>query len=220
MKGKNNTRRETTKKLENKVEEIQKAAVKELNVTAGEISSDHHGFWEYKGVERTVIDEAKKLDDPEPKTKKVKGRGSKKVVVTERIKGVETFTTTAALQEGLSIVRPLGGGKFEIINLQSLPLSSLNTKGAGLHLNTDVTRANAFYLRGDQWVNAITKCAFAARYAGKIYSVWHLLVEIQLIFLQISTSFLSNSFPSSCDPSFTSLSSALQMVLDLHASGA
>ena len=165
-------RRETTNKLEDRVQEIQKTAFKGLNVIAGEISSDNRGSFGNYRAETAVMYETKKLDDPKPKAKKVKGKGSAKIVVTENIKGIEIVRTTVALQEGLSIVRPLGDGKYEIINIQNLPLSSLDSKGAGLNLDNDLARANAFYLRGDQWVNAITKCAFAARYGGKIHPVW------------------------------------------------
>lgn len=92
------------------------------------------------------------------------------VTIANTPRGFYTVYTTQHLPEGLSIVNSVGNGRIEIINLEEISLPTIRSAGAGMGLDTDRKLANAFHLRGIKVVEAIEKCAIAARYSGESHA--------------------------------------------------
>jgi hypothetical protein len=89
----------------------------------------------------------------------------------KKVRGVEIIhvsKTSKPLEDGVYIVRALGKGKYETINLENIRLRTLRSEGAGLGLDNNLERANSFFLGGYQWADYIVKCALASRYSSKL----------------------------------------------------
>lgn len=94
------------------------------------------------------------------------------------------FGNANAVLPGLSTVRHLGNGFYEIINLSATTIQTLQSKGCGaLGLHKNVDRANAFYLAGYQWTDIIEKFALASRYSGELYSLIRPALENPYLYL-------------------------------------
>ena len=105
----------------------------------------------------------------ETETRKESEKISTEAVKAKNVLGFHTFSSSEALSDGLCILRNAGDGKYEIINLQNISLETLWSDSAGLALANNLQLANSFHVRGHQWVDALEKCAVAARYAGKCH---------------------------------------------------
>jgi hypothetical protein len=96
---------------------------------------------------------------------------TKDVPGVEIISIAKTANDIEGFQPGLYIMRGLPDGNFEAFSLNKMSIDAIMSQGAGLELDTNLDRANAFHIPTYQWVGAIEKCALAARYSGKeIYS--------------------------------------------------
>lgn len=112
------------------------------------------------------------VDEPHAQNAEAGGEASTKIVGVEKnvhgVQAVRISKNAKPVNDGIYILRSLGNGKHETINLFEISLKTLQAKGAGrLGLNMDLDRANSFFFRPHQWTDIIEKCALAARYSGK-----------------------------------------------------
>lgn len=75
-----------------------------------------------------------------------------------------TFTSDKDLGAGLCVIRNLGGGKYEIVNLNDVPRVFL-----GAEQSTEIVkeRRDMFNIPAEQWVDAKFKASLAVQNAGK-----------------------------------------------------
>lgn len=81
----------------------------------------------------------------------------------------ETFTSTEKLDMGLCIVRPLGGGKYELINLTQVNQQVFSSKETGLMIQDNEARLQAIGMSKEQWDLAKFKCDQAMKSASKTF---------------------------------------------------
>jgi ATPase subunit of ABC transporter with duplicated ATPase domains len=80
----------------------------------------------------------------------------------------ETFTADIMLNEGLSIIRDIGGGKYEIMNLSAVDFTKLGSEEVGLQIKTNPGRFSMVTgLDVEKWDSAREKCLHAARSASR-----------------------------------------------------
>jgi hypothetical protein len=101
---------------------------------------------------------------------------SKKVVEEEELVEVieeaprpvfETFETDVTLQDGLSIVRSLGGGKYEIINLKHVDPEAITSAETGAVIKADKKLLKAMEIDDLEWQVAKFKVNQAVGSASK-----------------------------------------------------
>lgn len=80
----------------------------------------------------------------------------------------QTFETDAKLEGGLCIVRPLGGGKYEIVNLSQVDQEAFSSKDIGATIKGNRGRLNALDVSKEQWDIAAFKCSQAVASSSKI----------------------------------------------------
>jgi hypothetical protein len=78
----------------------------------------------------------------------------------------QTFSTKSTLQNGLCIIRGLGKGKYEIVNLDSLTADDLTTPGIKAKLSRDKGRVDMFDIQPIDWEGVQFKCNQALMGAG------------------------------------------------------
>lgn len=104
-----------------------------------------------------------------------RSEGSIKIEAINKVDGFNNFSTKVALQPGVCVLRKLGNGKYEIVNLKTISLDNIMSRRGGLELDKNQDRANMFYVPTYEWVEVIKKCTIAAAmYSGKkpVSLVW------------------------------------------------
>jgi hypothetical protein len=71
------------------------------------------------------------------------------------------------LEEGLCIVRSLGGGKYELVNLNATSRGLIGSEDIGDMIKGDEARREMFRISKEKWDEAIVKTELAAKSAGK-----------------------------------------------------
>lgn len=82
----------------------------------------------------------------------------------------QVFSTKTHLNEGLSIVRRLGNGSYEIVNLDRLTADDLTTSTVKEEILSQDGRVGMFDIQANQWEGASFKCHQATMSAGISYS--------------------------------------------------
>ena len=145
----------------NDTKEVESHAGEKLEIAGGQVESiEMNDAKENMELESTDKSESAKVGTDVVAAKKEKN-----------VRGVETIhmsKTSKPLEDGVYIVRALGNGKYETINLENIRLRALRSEGAGLGLDNNLERANSFFLRGYQWADYIEKCALGSRYSSKL----------------------------------------------------
>lgn len=80
-----------------------------------------------------------------------------------------TFSTDVNLKEGLSVVRSLGGGKYEIVSLDGVSQNVIGSNEAAELIKSVPERQNALDISKKQWDAAIVKCDVAVRITSKYF---------------------------------------------------
>ncbi|PMD54178.1 uncharacterized protein K444DRAFT_136978 [Hyaloscypha bicolor E] len=104
------------------------------------------------------------------------------VEVVEEVKKevFATFEAGTELEEGLCIVRSLGGGKYELVNLNTVPRGLIASEDTGNILKGDPERRGMFAINKEQWDEAILKTELAAKSAdGHIFRLMKLPLELR-----------------------------------------
>lgn len=70
----------------------------------------------------------------------------------------ETFSADIKLQEGLSIIRDLDGGMYEIINLKRVTTSQFGSQEVGRSIRSIPKRLAVLVIDEAEWANAKLKC--------------------------------------------------------------
>ena len=126
---------------------------------------------------------AKKLD----KSKKDEKNRQDAIVAENPHPAFETFTADITLQEGLSIVRSLGGGKYEIVNLKHVDPDLISSEETGRMIKEDPERLRNIGLDDKDWELAKFKCGQAVSSA----STWPITL---CTILDISSSLTTQDF--------------------------
>ena len=79
----------------------------------------------------------------------------------------QTFVTDAALQAGLCIIRPLGDGEYELINLDTAGANTIGDVATAEFIKSVPERKAAMRVGKKRWDSAINKCDVAVRVTGK-----------------------------------------------------
>lgn len=135
-----------------------------------ELEKTYRPYFHPGGAEKLVEDVKVNVEDDGKEEKKA----AAEAVVAQRPAIFNTFATAQYLPDGLCIIRSVGFDKYEIVNLDKISLNTLRSDGAGLGLAHNLERANAFYMRGSAWSDAVEKCALASRYSSKSNSLFYL----------------------------------------------
>ncbi len=77
------------------------------------------------------------------------------------------FESEAPLEEGLCVVRSLGGGKYELVNLDAVPRNYLASEEIGITIKNIPQRREMFTITKERWQEASVKIELAAKSAGK-----------------------------------------------------
>jgi len=99
-----------------------------------------------------------------------KGDDQGATAATQMVKreAFETFTTEKQLEGGLCIVRSLGGGEYEIVNLKSVDRDLISSEEVGRSINEDRERFQAFQIDEAAWNDAKLKVGQAVKSASWI----------------------------------------------------
>ncbi|KAE8442390.1 hypothetical protein EG329_003406 [Mollisiaceae sp. DMI_Dod_QoI] len=108
-------------------------------------------------------------------------QGVEEAVIAQKFRPVfETFESDKKLDPGLCIVRPLGGGKYEIVNLQHVDQQQLSSQETGLTIRHNEGRRGALTIEKEDWQMAILKCEQAIKSAsGSIFRFQKLPIELR-----------------------------------------
>jgi hypothetical protein len=79
----------------------------------------------------------------------------------------ETFTADIQLQEGLNIIRDLGGGKYEIVNLTAVDSNEFASEEIGRSIKSIPARLALINMSDGAWSTVKSKCHQAAMSASK-----------------------------------------------------
>jgi hypothetical protein len=77
------------------------------------------------------------------------------------------FESEAPLEEGLCVVRSLGGGKYELVNQDAIPRNHLASEDTGVTIKDIPERREMFAITQERWQEALVKIELAAKSAGK-----------------------------------------------------
>jgi hypothetical protein len=99
------------------------------------------------------------------KTLRVQTKTNLEVGTPESI--FQTFATDATLQAGLCIVRPLGYGEYELINLDTASANIVGDIATAEFIKSAPERKVAMQVGKQRWDSAINKCDVAVRITGK-----------------------------------------------------
>lgn len=82
----------------------------------------------------------------------------------------QTFKSDVQLQDGLSVVRDLGGGRYEIVNLTTASVNRFASEKVGIEIQSDENRLAIIEgLDEKQWTTAKENCLQAKRSASKLW---------------------------------------------------
>src|ERR1700709_2833150 len=70
----------------------------------------------------------------------------------------ETFTADIQLQEGLNIIRDLGGGKYEIVNLTAVDSNEFASEEIGRSIKSIPARLALINMSDGAWSTVKSKC--------------------------------------------------------------
>ena len=110
------------------------------------------------------------------RTKAKKGSGiefadnAKNKMETPAAQVFATFSTDVVLNEGLNIIRALGGGKYEIINLDTVSQNVIGSVEMAEIVKSVPERQAALGIDKKRWDAAILKCDIAVRITSKLPS--------------------------------------------------
>jgi hypothetical protein len=79
----------------------------------------------------------------------------------------QTFTADIELQEGLSIIRDIGGGKYEIVSLKTVLIRQMGSEEVGRTIRSVPEQLALLDMGKAEWSNAKLKCEQAVRSASK-----------------------------------------------------
>lgn len=80
----------------------------------------------------------------------------------------QTFKSDIQLQNGLSIIRDLGGGRYEIVNLSTADINHFASEKVGREIKSDENRLAIIEGLGEkEWTAAKDNCLQAKRSASK-----------------------------------------------------
>jgi len=85
----------------------------------------------------------------------------------------EKFSTKAKLEEGICVVRPLGGGKYELINLSKVDLQRLSSEEVGRQIKDTPPLLSLLDLANNNWDQLKLKSGQAVASASK-YQLSHI----------------------------------------------
>jgi len=117
----------------------------------------------YRSSSKTVAKEIIEI-------KKLPARASRKQVNYKEESEKESEVESEEDDEGdygLCIVRSLGGGKYELVNLNTVPRGLIASEDTGNILKGDPERRQMFAINKEQWDEAILKSELAAKSAGE-----------------------------------------------------
>lgn len=77
-----------------------------------------------------------------------------------------TFSTNTELEQGLCVVRPLGGGEYEIVNLQKITAHDVTTPQMNEIFSSDEKKLAMFDVDEKSWKEAAFVCNQAVLGAG------------------------------------------------------
>jgi predicted nucleic acid-binding Zn-ribbon protein len=77
------------------------------------------------------------------------------------------FNADETLEEGLCVIRSLGGGMYELVNLKNAPRFDIATEETGEIIKTVPERRGMLDIPAEQWEAARVKAELAVRSAGK-----------------------------------------------------
>ena len=106
----------------------------------------------------------------EPVEDKVVDVPEVKEVVPEKKPGpvFETFKTNKKLEDGLCVVRALGGGRYEIVNLKNVDQEQFSSEEMGCVINNNDSRREVLDVGEREWEAAKFTLGQAVRSASKL----------------------------------------------------
>lgn len=78
-----------------------------------------------------------------------------------------TFETNDPVEEGLCVIRSLGGGKYELVNLKNVPRFDIATEETGEVIKATPGRRDMLAIPPEQWEDAKVKAELAIKSAGE-----------------------------------------------------
>ena len=122
-------------------------------------SPSRKGFKKAEKAQEEVVEE-KLVDVPEVKE-----------FVPEKKPGpvFETFKTNKKLDDGLCVVRALGGGRYEIVNLKNVDQEQFSSEEMGFVINNNDSRREVLDVDEKEWEAAKFTLGQAVRSASKFF---------------------------------------------------
>ena len=93
------------------------------------------------------------------------------IAVVEAESVFKTFNTAVKLPEGLSIIRDIGGGEYEIVNLMETNASTLGGEEFYHKIKNQSRQAEMFEITGKEWQVAKYKVELTRLNASKFTSI-------------------------------------------------
>ena len=95
------------------------------------------------------------------------GFGDAEVVEIEKKPVFTVFEAKGELENGLCIIRSLGGDKYELVNLSTVPRGLLGCEETGGMIKGDEERRGMFAIDKKNWEEAKVKAEMAVKSAGE-----------------------------------------------------
>jgi hypothetical protein len=138
--------------------------------------------------QKTMVDASQNEVTPVERspTMSLVGANSKPLIIEKNIPIFATFSISSNvhLAEGLSVVRSLGSGRYEIVNIAGLSRAILSSEKAREELisadKDGFPRGDLFDIYDDEWNSAKEKCALASDIACVLPVLLH--SDSELIF--------------------------------------
>jgi predicted nucleic acid-binding Zn-ribbon protein len=83
------------------------------------------------------------------------------------------FNTDETLDEGLCVIRSLGEGKYELVNLEYAPRADIGTEETGGIIKAIPGRRDMLAIASEKWEDAKLKAELAVKSAGKLSTSPH-----------------------------------------------
>ncbi|KAH7386289.1 hypothetical protein BKA64DRAFT_711519 [Cadophora sp. MPI-SDFR-AT-0126] len=134
-------------------------------------------------LSRKRVDKAEEAEEEVVNTQEVND------VVPEKKRGpvFETFKTNKKLVDGLCVVRALGGGRYEIVNLNNVDQQQFSSEEMGVFIENNESRRNILDVGEKEWEAAKFTLGQAVRSADKsIFRIQKLPFELRLIIYQFA----------------------------------
>jgi hypothetical protein len=90
------------------------------------------------------------------------------VIVAPPTTVFEKFSTKTKLEEGICVVRPLGGGKYELVNLSKVDLQRLSSEEVGRQIKSTPELLNLLNVANNDWDQLKLKSGQAVASASKL----------------------------------------------------